>query len=204
MPNGSLENWLHPIAFDDRLQRLTRRSLSFEERLNVAIDVASALDYLHHHRQTPMVHCNLKPSNILFDNDMNGHVSEFGLAKFLGEVTTNVEPEDHNIGTSVRINGSFGLVPNRILQIVDPKLFLPLRIQDNDDSDDDEEDCSEKVLRNGDMEDKLHEALTGILKLGIACSIVAPKERMTMTQVVKELRAIQNAYQKTREVLEKR
>ncbi|XP_026419957.1 probable LRR receptor-like serine/threonine-protein kinase At3g47570 [Papaver somniferum] len=108
MPNGSLENRLHPVTFDDRLQSLTRRSLSFEERLNVAIDVAYALDYLHHHKQTPIVHCNLKPSNILFDNDMNGHVGDFGLAKFLGEVTTNVESEDHNIGTSVRINGSIG------------------------------------------------------------------------------------------------
>ncbi|XP_026378889.1 probable LRR receptor-like serine/threonine-protein kinase At3g47570 [Papaver somniferum] len=175
MPNGSLENWLHPIAFDDRLQRLTRRSLSFEERLSVAIDVASALDYLHHHRQTPIVHCNLKPSNILFDNDMNGHVGDFGLAKFL----------EYGMGR----------------EIIDPKLLLPLRIQDNDD---DEVDCNEKVLRNGVMEDKLHEALTGILKLGIACSFVAPKERMIMTQVVKELQAIANAYQKNKEVLEKR
>ena len=77
MPNGSLENWLHPIVDD----RHPVNSLSFIQRLNIAIDVAKALDYLHNDCQTPVIHCDLKPSNILLDHDMTAHVGDFGLAK---------------------------------------------------------------------------------------------------------------------------
>lgn len=52
-------------------------------RLSIAIDVASALDYLHQHRPLPVIHCDLKPSNILLDNNMVAHVGDFGLARAL-------------------------------------------------------------------------------------------------------------------------
>ncbi|KAL7173189.1 hypothetical protein ACSBR2_032623 [Camellia fascicularis] len=61
--------------------------------MNIAIDVASALDYLHNHCETPVAHCDLKPSNVLLDNDFTAHVSDFGLAqllcKFSKEATMN-------------------------------------------------------------------------------------------------------------------
>ncbi|MCD9561011.1 hypothetical protein HAX54_019945 [Datura stramonium] len=49
------------------------------------IDVASALKYLHHGYSTVVVHSDLKPSNVLLDERLVGHVSDFGLAKLLGE-----------------------------------------------------------------------------------------------------------------------
>ncbi|KAM5569873.1 putative LRR receptor-like serine/threonine-protein kinase [Rosa sericea] len=74
MPNGSLEKWLYSPNF----------SLNILQRLNIMIDVASAVQYLHHGYDTPIVHCDLKPSNILLDDDMVAYVSDFGIAKVLG------------------------------------------------------------------------------------------------------------------------
>ncbi|CAK9184274.1 unnamed protein product [Ilex paraguariensis] len=46
--------------------------------MNIAIDVASALHYLHNLCETPVIHCNLKPSNVLLDSDFTAHLSDFG------------------------------------------------------------------------------------------------------------------------------
>ncbi|XP_062017861.1 probable LRR receptor-like serine/threonine-protein kinase At3g47570 [Rosa rugosa] len=73
MPNGSLDKWLYSPNY----------SLNILQRLNILIDVASALEYLHHGYETPIVHCDLKPRNILLDNDMGAHVTDFGIAKLL-------------------------------------------------------------------------------------------------------------------------
>ncbi|XP_038970740.1 receptor kinase-like protein Xa21 [Phoenix dactylifera] len=81
MDNGSLERWLHPEVNE----QCPMRNLNLEQRVSIAMDVASALDYLHHHSPVPIVHCDLKPSNILLDGDMTARVSDFGLAKFLSE-----------------------------------------------------------------------------------------------------------------------
>lgn len=75
MPCGSLEKWLYSHNY----------CLDISQRLNIMIDVASALEYLHHGQTTPIVHCDLKPSNVLLDEDMVAHVSDFGISKLLGE-----------------------------------------------------------------------------------------------------------------------
>jgi serine/threonine protein kinase len=58
------------------------------QRISIVVDVADALEYLHHNNQGTMVHCDLKPSNILLDDDMTAHVGDFGLARFKGYSTT--------------------------------------------------------------------------------------------------------------------
>ncbi|XP_078153606.1 receptor kinase-like protein Xa21 [Carex rostrata] len=104
MPNGSLATWLHLNACTDR----PFRSLSFIQRLNIAFDVATALDYLHYHLPAPIVHCDLKPSNVLLDDNMTAHVSDFGLARFL------VQPDtmpSQSMSSTGGIKGSIGYIP---------------------------------------------------------------------------------------------
>ncbi|XP_077224839.1 LRR receptor-like serine/threonine-protein kinase EFR [Tasmannia lanceolata] len=97
MPNGSLEMWLHPNGGG--------RHLTLIERVSIAIDVASALDYLHHHCQPPIVHHDLKPNNVLIDEDMNAHVGDFGLASLLTEASNNFS---RNQNSSAGMKGSIG------------------------------------------------------------------------------------------------
>ncbi|XP_058109179.1 probable LRR receptor-like serine/threonine-protein kinase At3g47570 [Magnolia sinica] len=104
MPNGSLEEWLHPKIDEEHRPR----TLNLIQRLNIAIDAAYALDYLHHHCQTPIAHCDLKPSNVLLDNDMVAHVSDFGIARFLSEA---VDDRSTNRTNSIAVKGSSSYVP---------------------------------------------------------------------------------------------
>ncbi|KAB2086294.1 hypothetical protein ES319_A04G020400v1 [Gossypium barbadense] len=106
MANGSLEDWLHP--FDDMNGSKAMRNLSFVQRINVVIDVAHALEYLHHGCEVPIIHCDLKPSNILLDEKIVGHISDFGLAKILSVNTINYST---NQSSSLGLRGTIGYTP---------------------------------------------------------------------------------------------
>ena len=104
MPNGSLEDWLHKDLEIDT-GKVEVQNLNLLQITNIAIDVACALDYLHHHCPMVVVHCDLKPTNILFDCDMIAHVGDFGLAKFILELTNPKE------SSSIGIRGTIGYTP---------------------------------------------------------------------------------------------
>ncbi|XP_011097228.1 receptor kinase-like protein Xa21 [Sesamum indicum] len=97
MPNGSLDKWLH----------FESNSLSLVQRLDIVIDVAMAIEYLHHDYMMPIVHCDLKPSNVLLDEDMTAHVADFGIAKILAQDEELIRTK--TLGTIGYIAPEFGL-----------------------------------------------------------------------------------------------
>ncbi|MCO5605857.1 hypothetical protein L7F22_060041 [Adiantum nelumboides] len=94
--NGSLYDWLHgqqvlSIGSNDGMQVLTYRN-----RLRVALDVATAMEYIHDHTKPSFVHKDISTHNILLDARMRAKIANFALAKPLEKM----EPETrHIVGT---------------------------------------------------------------------------------------------------------
>uniref|UniRef100_A0A0D9WRI9 Receptor kinase-like protein Xa21 n=1 Tax=Leersia perrieri TaxID=77586 RepID=A0A0D9WRI9_9ORYZ len=86
MPNGNLDEWLHNHLLEDGKPGV----LNLSQRIDIAIDVACALEYLHYHKPVPIVHCDLKPSNILLDTEKVAHLGDFGIARFLHQDDTSL------------------------------------------------------------------------------------------------------------------
>ncbi|XP_073008171.1 probable LRR receptor-like serine/threonine-protein kinase PAM74 [Typha latifolia] len=84
MPLGSLEDHLRGKAGN-------ARALSWPERLQIAVDTAQGLDYLHNGMPMPIIHRDIKTSNILLGQNLEVKVSDFGLAKaFHSDLQTHV------------------------------------------------------------------------------------------------------------------
>ncbi|XP_074325660.1 LRR receptor-like serine/threonine-protein kinase EFR [Apium graveolens] len=103
MSYGSVDNWLHPSPS----YKGNERNLTLLQRLDISIDVALGVDYLHHHSHESIIHSDIKPSNILLDEDFVAHIGDFGLARF--SFATNDGNQTHMSSTGVR--GTIGYVP---------------------------------------------------------------------------------------------
>ncbi|PRQ22238.1 putative protein kinase RLK-Pelle-LRR-XII-1 family [Rosa chinensis] len=90
MSNGSLEEWLH--------RENQSRGLNLLQRLNIAIDLASALCYLHDYCEPQITHCDMKPSNVLLDDDMVARVGDFGSARLISTTTDSSQNQSSTIG----------------------------------------------------------------------------------------------------------
>ncbi|KAJ7942552.1 putative Receptor-kinase [Quillaja saponaria] len=225
MPNGSLDDWVHPINND---QHYESRKLRFIQRLNVAIDVAFALEYLHHHCQPPIVHCDIKPSNVLLDKDMVAHVGDFGLAMFLFEELSN---PTKNPTLTVGLKGSIGYIPPEYGMGGQPStlgdvysygiLLLEMFIGKRP-TNEAFKDClticqfaamslPEHIMdivdpfllsdqeENVDLDRcTLEECLVSVMQIGVSCSITPPNERMPINVVVKKLHAVKNLYDRSK------
>jgi len=92
--NGNLEQWLHGAMRQ-------RGVFTWENRMKVVTGTAKGLAYLHEAIEPKVVHRDIKSSNILIDDEFNGKVSDFGLAKLLGSDKSHI---------TTRVMGTFGYV----------------------------------------------------------------------------------------------
>uniref|UniRef100_A0A7C9B0U3 Receptor-like serine/threonine-protein kinase n=1 Tax=Opuntia streptacantha TaxID=393608 RepID=A0A7C9B0U3_OPUST len=80
MKNGSLDSFLFANEKTE-----TGKLLSWEQRFNIALGTARGITYLHEECRDCIVHCDIKPENILLDDNYNAKVSDFGLAKLTSQ-----------------------------------------------------------------------------------------------------------------------
>ncbi|GER39317.1 protein kinase superfamily protein [Striga asiatica] len=92
MEGGSLDLILHAPS--------RRSTLTWPLRMKIALDVARGLEHLHEHCDPPVIHRDLKSSNILLDSNFNAKISDFGLA-----IT-----EGNSIKTNIKLTGTLGYV----------------------------------------------------------------------------------------------
>jgi tRNA A-37 threonylcarbamoyl transferase component Bud32 len=95
IPNGNLDTWLH-----GKFSSGSSKCLSLAQRASIAVGIADALAYLHHDCERQIVHCDLKPTNILLDDDMNAYLGDFGIASLIGQSSN----------TSTGLKGTIGYI----------------------------------------------------------------------------------------------
>ncbi|KDO40123.1 hypothetical protein CISIN_1g041082mg, partial [Citrus sinensis] len=177
MPHGSLEKCLYSSNY----------ILDIFQRLNIMIDVALALEYLHFGYSTPIIHCDLKLSNVLLGNNMVAHLSDFGMAKLLlkedQSFTQNTNTCHHRIyGTRRNPQMNFfsgemtlkswvnDLLPISVMEVVDVNLLS--------------------------MEDKYFttkkQCLSFVFNLAMECTAESPKQRINAKESVTRLLKIRD------------
>ncbi|XP_062001940.1 putative receptor-like protein kinase At3g47110 [Rosa rugosa] len=100
--NGNLAEHLYPGGLEEGACELT-----LWERLSIAIDVANGLEYLQEGCPVQILHCDLKPENVLIDNDMVAHVADFGIGKLISADKSN----ELHVSTTHFLRGSIGYIP---------------------------------------------------------------------------------------------
>ncbi|XP_062003346.1 rust resistance kinase Lr10-like [Rosa rugosa] len=95
MPNGSLDKYILCDAENNP-------TLSWNRMHEIALGVARAIEYLHRGCDIQILHFDIKPHNILLDENFNSKISDFGLARFY--------PRDQNTISVTAARGTRGYI----------------------------------------------------------------------------------------------
>ncbi|CAK8538296.1 unnamed protein product [Lathyrus sativus] len=207
MPNGSLENFLHDNEGSGK------HTLILSKRVDIALDVAHALDYLHHDEEQVVVHCDVKPSNVLLDKDMVAHLGDFGLARLIHGSTSKDQvdsstikgtigyvPPEYGAGGPVTPEGdiySYGIMLLEMLtgkRSTDDMFYENLSLHKLCKMKTPEGilDIVDSRLIMPFVENNIKECLVMFAKIGITCSEEVPTQRMLTKHVIQNLLKIKD------------
>ncbi|KAK2987437.1 hypothetical protein RJ640_018574 [Escallonia rubra] len=198
MPNGSL--W-------DRLHTGQKIVMDWNVRYEIAIGAARGLEYLHHSGDRPVIHRDVKSSNILLDEHMKPRIADFGLAKIVQanaiKDSTHVIAGTHGYiapeyAYTYKVNEksdiySFGVV---LMELVTGKRPVELEFGENNDI----VHWVGKAMRsNGSIVDlvdssiseALREDAAKVLRIATHCTIKIPAVRPSMRTVVQMLEEVE-------------
>ncbi|RZS27823.1 hypothetical protein BHM03_00061350, partial [Ensete ventricosum] len=203
MENGSLDRWLHRkrarVGGEDRSRD---EPLDWPTRLEIAVGAARGLCYMHHDCSPPVIHRDVKSSNILLDSEFNARVADFGLARML------VKPGEPD--TVSVIAGSFGYMApecgysTRLNEKVDVYSFgvVLLELTTGREANNDGEQCNlaewawRQLEEGAELTDAIDTAIrdspymddmTTVFKLGFLCTETLPSRRPSMKEVLQIL-----------------
>ncbi|CAN0880412.1 LRR receptor-like serine/threonine-protein kinase EFR [Linum grandiflorum] len=196
----------------------------FGTRINIALDVATALHYLHElSGGVSIAHCDLKPSNVLLDGDMVAHVGDFGMSDdtgSLGTVKGTIGYAPPEYGTSVTEGTkegdvySYGILVLEMLSGKRPtdemfgggscwlslrewvKAALPNEIGRVLDP----KLCFEHdrttagTSAAGEAKEQMNKCVMSMLEIGVVCSAQSPAERMKIADVTLALSSIRDSF----------
>lgn len=220
MPNGNLETWLHSKVHEQG----QRKIMNLSQRVNIALDIAVALDYLHTQCAYPIIHCDLKPSNVLLDLDMTARIGDFGLARFL---STRSSAQHNSSASLAHLRGSIGYIAPEYGMSVEIStkgdiysfgVLLLEMITGRRPTDEKFSDGStihefvysafpnniyeivDPIMLEEDMNatDVIQHCIVPFIQIGLSCSMTLPKVRWDMGKVCIEIltvkRALSNIY----------
>ena len=199
MTNGSLERFI----FNKHLEE--KNSLSWGKLFEIAVGIARGLEYLHRGCKTRIVHFDIKPHNILLDENFCPKISDFGLAKLsvqkestisigvargtVGYIAPEVFSRQFGVVSSKSDVYSYGMM---ILEMVgstrttnnntncesNDELYFPRWIYEN---------LDQYCLDASEMSMSDSEVVRKIIVVGLWCVQVMPIDRPSMSQVVEML-----------------
>ncbi|XP_013628662.1 PREDICTED: L-type lectin-domain containing receptor kinase I.9-like [Brassica oleracea var. oleracea] len=190
MPNGSLDEHL----FDE-----AKRILSWKERLVVVKGIASALWYLHTGADQVVLHRDIKASNIMLDEEFNGRLGDFGMARFhehggsaattaavgtVGYMAPELITMGASTGTDVYAFGVFMLEVTCGRRPVEPQLEVEKRHMIKWVCECWKKDSLLNAIDPRMGDEFSPEEVEMVMKLGLLCSNIVPESRPTMEQVV--------------------
>ncbi|KAK4743826.1 hypothetical protein SAY87_010138 [Trapa incisa] len=192
LQKGSLWDLLHTEGRNEG----DKMELDWDARYEVALGAAEGLEYLHHGCEPPIIHRDIKSSNILLDEFLKPRIADFGLAMVVGSDPTHhvagtlgyMAPEN---GYFYKINEksdvySFGVV---LMELVTGKRPIEPEFGENNDIVNwvsIQFKTPEGVLGLVDsrIPEPVREEAVKVLKIAILCTMALPPQRPTMTSVV--------------------